>query len=146
MSLLTNCHLVKSSVFFNAFNLTSQTCFFERSLPGVFRRTAPLSIAQFTRQSSYRIRTARVHFCTETSRRSNRKPIKALSGQPRAAMVAATSEADTDSTVASHRVGAVHRVPDLQITDHWIDVPLDYTGADQCTITVFAREVVAGSD
>lgn len=36
-----------------------------------------------------------------------------------------------------------HRIPSLVVTNHWVDVPLDYSNPATEQITIFAREVVA---
>lgn len=60
---------------------------------------------------------------------------------PRGAAAAAMSS----SARAEHEAGAWYAVPGLSLRDHRFAVPLDHSSPDSgATITVFAREVVAG--
>lgn len=60
--------------------------------------------------------------------------------------VAAMSSSSSSSAAAAHKAGAWYAVPDLSLRDHRFAVPLDHSSPSPSapTITVFAREVVAG--
>lgn len=53
----------------------------------------------------------------------------------------ALAAADREHQIA----GDWYSVPDLSLRDHRFTVPLDYAAPSGPTITVFAREVVAGN-
>ena len=56
----------------------------------------------------------------------------------------AMSSLSAAGTAASHQAGAWYAVPDLSLRDHRFAVPLDHSSSGSPSITVFAREVVAG--
>eukprot|EP00899_Mesostigma_viride_P023854 jgi/Mesvir1/4653/Mv03468-RA.1 len=88
------------------------------------------------------IRSVRVSSASISSKKVADRALKSA-WQSMALHMSATAKAGEN---VGHKIGSKHRVPNLVLSDHWFDVPIDHSGKIPGRINLYVREVVSAEN